>query len=130
MIKPYVLQIPILVLSFFLLSNCAESIPNQPKTYSDQIRVNQIGYYPNSVKKAVIVNADAYQEFNVVDSKNMEVVLKGNLSETIHWELAGEKVRIADFSEVHKEGEYYVLIPELGYSYPFEIKKNVLHDIF
>ncbi|MGB5435040.1 MAG: glycoside hydrolase family 9 protein [Maribacter sp.] len=130
MIKPYVLQIPILVLSFLLLSNCTKSIPDLPKTFSDQIRLNQIGYYPSAVKKAVIVNADEYQEFNVIDSKNMEVVLKGTLSETLHWELAGEKVRIADFSEVHKEGEYYVLVPEVGYSYPFEIKKKVLHDVF
>ena len=111
------------------LSSCTNSILTLPTAYSDQIRINQIGYYPIAVKKAVIVNATENDKFQVMNQKNMEIVLTGNLSDTLNWELAGEKVRIADFSELQDEGNYYILIPGLGYSFPFEIRKNVLHDV-
>ncbi|MGB5667435.1 MAG: glycoside hydrolase family 9 protein [Maribacter sp.] len=111
------------------LSSCTTTILTPPTEYSDQIRINQIGYYPIAVKKAVIVNATENDKFQVIDQKNMEVVLTGNLSDTLNWELAGEKVRIADFSELQDEGNYYILIAGLGYSFPFEIRKNVLHDV-
>ncbi len=116
--------------SMFFVLSCEESLPPMTGQFSEQIRLNQIGYYPGSEKKAVIVSPKKIDTFHVVDSTTMTVVFTGNLSPVQNWKLAGEEVRIADFSQVLDEGTYMVLVGELGYSYPFEIKKNVLREVF
>ena len=107
-----------------------EMPPSFEGVSSDAIRLNQIGYYPNSIKKAVVVDSTVRSEFKIVNKMTMETVFSGTLSETIPWELAGEKVKIADFSKVTQEGEYLIYIAGVGYSYPFEIKNNVLREVF
>ena len=105
-------------------------MPEPNGQFSDQIRLNQIGYYPKAIKKAVIVNAKNLEKFSLVNNKTLEVVYSGILSDSQHWKLAGESVQIADFSEVSDEGDYSIYINGLGYSYPFEIKKKVLRNVF
>lgn len=117
-----------LVFIFLLVTGCKESAPPINGEFSKQIRLNQIGYYPNATKIAVAVNAEE-GIFLVVKDED-EVVFTGTLSVVKNWELAGEKVRTADFSTIVEEGNYHVYIPELGYSYPFQIKKNVYHKAF
>ncbi|WP_430905413.1 glycoside hydrolase family 9 protein [Maribacter sp. 2-571] len=113
-----------------LCSSCEESLPPISDTFSEQIRLNQIGYYPAAIKKAVIVDGPETQKFMVVDSVAMNVLLTGTLSSAEDWKLAGETVRIADFTKLTTPGTYLLLVPDLGYSYPFKIKKNVLHEAF
>ena len=113
-----------------LVTGCKEKMPIDKGIYSEQIRLNQIGYYPQATKKAVIVNGNGTMDFQLVDAKTMKAVYKGELSEERSWELADEKVQIADFSDVSNEGEYLIYIERLGYSYPFKIEKNVLKDVF
>ncbi len=123
------LVVPFLVF-IFLTTSCEESLPPITEEFSEQIRLNQIGYYPNSEKKAVIVSHEKAEKFYVVDSVTMKVVLTGTLSTVQDWKLAGEQVRIADFSAVTEKGTYMILVGELGYSYPFKIEKNVLKEAF
>ncbi|NHF61116.1 cellulase [Flavobacteriaceae bacterium TP-CH-4] len=122
-------SIAVLFICVFIM-NCEESLPPITDTFSEQIRLNQIGYYPQAVKKAVVVDFEGANRFQVVDSVSMKVLMTGSLSQTKDWQLSREKVRIADFSEVTEEGTYLLLVAGLGYSYPFEIRKNVLHDVF
>jgi len=35
--------------------SCKENVPAIADTFNPQIRLNQIGYYPDAVKKAVVV---------------------------------------------------------------------------
>ncbi|EAR01059.1 glycoside hydrolase family 9 protein [Maribacter sp. HTCC2170] len=114
-----------------LCIGCAgKQFPPDDNEYSDQIRLNQIGYYPNAVKKAVIVEVKGATDFSIVDRKTMYSVFEGKLSEQISWELSGEKVQIANFSDLTKTGKYILYIDCLGYSYPFEIRNNVLDQVF
>lgn len=113
-----------------LVIGCKEKMPIDNGIYSDQIRLNQIGYYPQAIKKAVIVNGNGTIDFQLVDVKTKKAVYNGKLSEEMSWELAGEKVQIADFSSVSNEGDYLIYIKNLGYSYPFKIEKNVFKNVF
>ncbi len=113
-----------------LVIGCKEKMPIDNGIYSEQIRLNQIGYYPQATKKAVIVNGNGSVDFQLINAKTKKAVYKGELSEEMSWELAGEKVQIADFSSVSNDGEYLIYIKNLGYSYPFKIEKNVLKDVF
>ncbi|PCJ92271.1 MAG: cellulase [Flavobacteriaceae bacterium] len=111
-----------------MVMGCKESAPPFTGEFNEAIRLNQIGYYPNATKVAVAVNAE--EGIFLVVKDESDVVYTGVLSETKNWELAGEKVRTADFSEIVEEGNYHVYVPGMGYSYPFEIRKNIYREAF
>lgn len=92
-------------------------------TFSDVIRMNQIGFYPASVKQFVVADLEA-TSFSVVD-KNNKVVLKGELQENGVWEASGENILLGDFSELTAEGTYNVVIDDKLNSHSFEIKKGI-----
>jgi endoglucanase len=119
----------ILVSSTFFVA-CEESKSAKENKISENIRLNQFGYYPNAIKKVVVADSVQHQNFQLLDSKTKEVVFEGKLSEPEVWKLAGEKVQIADFSDIKTDGSYQIYVEKLGYSYPFEIKKNVLDTVF
>lgn len=124
----YFLSVILLTSTFFVA--CEESKSAKEILISDNIRLNQLGYYPNAIKKVVVADSVQYQNFQLLDSKTKEVVFEGKLSESQTWNLAGEKVQIADFSDIKTNGSYQIYIEKLGYSYPFQIKENVLDTVF
>lgn len=87
------------------------------------IRLNQMGFYPNGPKTAIILNAKG-DNFYIVKPDNTNV-FKGTLTRSFKPNLAGNYTSIADFTTFNKTGKYLVYIPGLGTSYPFEIKKAV-----
>lgn len=125
----YTYFLTLLLLNIFLMG-CENLNSPQQVQVSEKIRINQLGYYPNAIKKAVIVDEVQHQKFQLVDSKSKEVIYEGTLSEQQIWSLAMEKVQIADFSMITTEGTYQINVPNFGSSYPFKIEKNVLDTAF
>lgn len=122
------MKIPILyALAFLSLLGCEQSLPPFD-VHNPNIRINQVGYYPNGPKKAVIVGEETFSDFVIVESATSKVVHEGALSAKKNWDIAGEIVQVADFSGFSKVGEYMLYIDDLGYSYAFEIKANVLRE--
>ncbi len=115
---------------FLLLFACTDPLPPIDSSNSDQIRLNQIGYYPDAVKKAIVLDSTTTNTFKLVNTDNMREVFSGNLSAPIKWEIAGQQVQVADFSTFQEAGSYVIYIPKTGYSYPFEIKDHILEDAF
>lgn len=96
---------------------------------NENIRLNQIGYYPNGPKSAVVVNSSA-AKFSVISAKNTkDTVFSGSLKKSGVWPYSNEETSLADFSSVKKEGSYVVYVKGLGNSYPFDIKNNVNEEI-
>ena len=95
-------------------------------TLSEAIRINQIGFYPNSIKQFVLVETVG-DVFEVIDEKN-EVVYSGELNDNGIWEASGERVLLGDFSEFKNEGKYTIIVDGKLRSYPFEIKKGVYKE--
>ena len=104
-----------------LLSAC-NSNKNNAKI-SDQIRINQLGFYPSSVKQFTIVDTEA-SSFKVVDAYKNKV-FSGELADHGTWESSGEKVLMGDFSSFTAPGAYYVVVDDSIASYPFKIKKEI-----
>jgi endoglucanase len=123
-------QLLLLLAICTLIPSCKEALPEYTTTQANSIRLNQIGYYPNAPKKAIITDASATNTFYLIDQQTKEKIYEGTLSDSITWNLAGETVRVADFSEFTTKGNYSLYIENLGYSYPFEIKEAVLSDAF
>lgn len=115
----YKFIIPVVALSLF---SCGETA-----TLTADIRLNQIGYYPSGPKVAVVVNGKE-GEFFLVRSENDEKVFTGELGEAVKSPFSEKYGRVADFSVFKEPGEYKLLVPGVGYSYPFEIKENVHKD--
>lgn len=95
-------------------------------TFSQNIRLNQIGYYPNSSKYATVVDCPA-SKYHII-SETGAIIFKGKLSEESTYEFSGEKVKVADFSKFKEPGTYTISISDFGISYPFEVKSRVHND--
>lgn len=92
------------------------------------IRLNQIGFYPDAQKIAVVAD-DFNSDFLVKSVPSGEVFLRSKLSAP-HKSLFSQKVtRIADFTSVTKPGLYEIYIPGKGDSYSFEIKPAVFNNL-
>jgi len=106
----------------FLLSNCVA------QTVTENIRINQIGFFVDGIKKAVAIDF-AESKFEVWKSDQSEKVFSGNLIKKAKWESSGEdNIQIADFSSLKKEGTYIVIIGSMK-SFPFQISNTVLDEV-
>src|SRR5512139_318723 len=92
------------------------------------ILVNQIGYYPDAQKVALI--RSAAEKFEVIDAITGKSVFKGITGEPQYWSFSGDTVRAADFSALNKPGTYRVCLGESTLcSALFLIGDNIYTDI-
>jgi endoglucanase len=87
---------------------------------SPAIRLNQIGFYPASPKVAVITE-DVSGPFYISSPDLTDTVFTGKLGEPGIDAASSKITRVADFSALKDTGVFVVLVPGLGYSYPFRI---------
>ena len=95
---------------------------------SEAIRLNQVGFYPQAPKIAIVVGAPA-ECFHLVNKETGDTLFYDNLSQEKVWSPSGECVRAADFSAFHTPGRYTIEVPELGHSHAFEIRPYVHQQI-
>ncbi len=95
---------------------------------SDQIRINQLGFYPSSIKQFTIVDTKA-ASFKVVDGYKNKVY-SGELIDQGTWDASGEKVMLGDFSSFSAPGAYYIVVDDTIASFPFKIKKDLYKRAF
>ena len=102
------------------------------------IHVNQVGYAPNFVKKAVIgyyignvgeLDLSNYSTFFLVNNQD-QVVFTGNLvlKKDVGYAYSPtpyQNVLIADFSSFNQTGKYRVMVDGLGTSLPFNIHDGI-----
>jgi endoglucanase len=98
MLRRFLCHIGVLLVMSYILS--ADGFPTQ-------IRLNQVGYRPDSTKIALI-NMEGADFFEIwAEGK---VILKGPLGPEKWWQDAEEFVRWADFSALKMEGEYEIRV--------------------
>jgi len=93
----------------------------------NKIHINQLGYRPNDLKKAVIAITEPSGKdgaaFSIVRPSDKAVVYSGTAGDTIADFASADTVRVADFSSFKEEGEYVVSTASAR-SYPFIIGGN------
>ncbi len=102
---------------------------NPPKKHAEQIdaiRLNQLGYYPKSVKKFIVADTMA-SYFDVIDMVGNSQ-FRGELTDNGIWVSSCEGVLMGDFTELEKEGEYYILVDGKYRSYPTKISNNPFEE--
>ena len=110
------------ILSAFLISLTSFAQAQQP---AENIRLNQVGFYPQAEKLAVIVGEPKEGIFYLKTSDGQKTVFTGKLTASKPGEFSQKPTRIADFSAFKNNGSYVVEIPGLGTSYSFQIRKDV-----
>ncbi len=104
-------------------------IQNDPiKEKAAPIRINQLGYYTNGPKIAIISESSA-SEVKLFDAETEEVVWEGNLGTPELWPYSNELVRVADFSDFKEAGTYFILVPGEGKSIIFPIGEYIHADV-
>lgn len=92
------------------------------------IRLNQIGYRTDSIKRAVVT--DGGKIFWVVDATTGTIVYAGPVEPGSYEELAGEVVNHCDFSDLTTPGIYYLMVDINAeqLSYPFAIGDDIYDE--
>lgn len=90
---------------------------------SGNIKLNQLGFLPESAKWAV-VPAVAATSFKVINRATGAEVFSGNLGAATTWDAAEESVKLADFSSVKTLGDYLLRVEGVNDSYPFTIAND------
>ncbi|GAB4028474.1 glycoside hydrolase family 9 protein [Spirosoma gilvum] len=111
----------IVVLTILLVGNL---LSVSAQSISDSIRLNQLGFYPNAPKVAVVVG-QASGSFEITTPDGKKVVFKGVLSLPRTNAISGKKTHTANFSALKTAGTFVVNIPGLGHSTPFRIESDV-----
>ncbi len=91
------------------------------------IRLNQLGFYPDGPKIAIIL-ADKKSAF-YLESTDGKTVFTGKLSKSANPNFAGKPTYIADFGAYTQSGKYILNVPGIGNSYPFEIKPDAYQKV-
>ncbi|MGV8836214.1 glycoside hydrolase family 9 protein [Cellvibrio sp.] len=91
---------------------------------SGNIKLNQLGFLPESAKWAV-VPAGSAASFKVINTATKAEVFSGNLSAATTWSASEESVKLADFSSVKTPGDYLVRVEGANDSYTFTIASDV-----
>jgi endoglucanase len=91
------------------------------------IQLNQVGFYPGAPKIAIVTGNVPARNFFVLAGK--DTVFRGVLGEQQQSQFSSTVTRVADFTSFKKKGRYVVLVPGVEPSHPFEIKKQVHHDV-
>lgn len=99
------------------------------QTIDEHIRLNQLGFYPDAPKIAVVVNDTAATDFYVININKRDTVFSGKLSAAHHSNNSSLITRIANFSALKQPGEYIIAVPGEASSYHFSIQKNALHKV-
>ena len=97
--------------------------------YSDLIRLNQLGYFPNAKKLATVVGENKLSAFSITNLQTGEEVLKGNIGAQKHAALSGETLQQFDFTGLKKAGYYQIKLDNDLNSYPFEIGTDIYDDV-
>jgi len=95
---------------------------------SQNFRLNQIGFYPQTEKIAVIT-ANYSGEFYIKTSDKQELVYTGKVSDVQEVELSFKETCVADFSDFTQTGKFVIEIPGIGTSKPFEIKEEIYSQV-
>jgi endoglucanase len=96
-----------------------------PSGVAENIRLNQLGYYPYGPKIAIVTQSAA-SKFALLEQN--KVVFTGNLTESVNPALNGKKTLIADFTSFTKSGSYVISVDGMGSS-PFVISPSVFKNV-
>lgn len=109
-------------------SASAASVVASTPAAAANIKLNQLGFMPESAKWAVVPDGAATQ-FRIINSATGAEIFSGTLSAAARWDASDESVKLADFSSVKTPGEYVVRVDGVADSFSFVIADDVYRAV-
>ncbi|SFT53634.1 non-processive endocellulase [Algoriphagus locisalis] len=120
----------VLIISLLLFQwACKAPMVDENLPVDESIRLNQLGFYPDQKKLAVILNHEDVEDFLIWDLDSKDIAFEGKLSTTFNKTFSGTNARVADFSGFNEPGRYVFILNRVGKSYPFEIQSTINQDL-
>ena len=116
-----------LLVSITCLIGQAAFAQQMPGVDGLNIRLNQIGFYPDAPKIAIVLQSDGGSF--AIQTLTGKSAFVGQLKKSAMPTFGGVYTQIADFTSFTKPGKYKLFVKGAGYSYPFEIKTNALQSV-
>jgi len=113
---------------WFIVVLILASFSTRAQDLSLDIRLNQLGYLPNAVKVAALINTES-DSFHVMTGNLDSIVFEGELLPPVYYSSSGEYVSLANFSLLTEPGEYVIIVDDLGKSFPFEIRSDIFTEL-
>lgn len=115
-----------ILLSFFC--NC-QSIGKIDNSVFEAIRVNQVGFFPNSPKTAILEVPPPSTKFRLLDANSLQEVFSGEITGPYNSTFSEKKTWKADFSRFEKPGKYILAFEGLGVSNPIQISTSIYENL-
>lgn len=117
-----------LVYGLFAKSQAQSVVNIDSKT---KLAVNQVGYYPNGFKLALLINSTGAttNQVEVVNFRTKRTAFVTEIGNKRKDAASQDIVQTIDFTSFNKEGKYYLKYGNIE-SYPFEIGKDIYQDAF
>ncbi|HEY9667838.1 MAG TPA: glycoside hydrolase family 9 protein [Coleofasciculaceae cyanobacterium] len=98
---------------------------------TSRIVVNQVGYYPNQPKTALLINLTnpPTGKVQLVNFRTKRTVFETEIETPKEDAESKDIIQTIDFSKFNKEGSYYLKSGEIK-SYPFQIGKKIYREAF
>jgi endoglucanase len=94
-----------------------------------RIKLNQLGFYPNAPKIAVVTGEVTTTNFYITSTNLRDTVFTGTLGEEKQSAYSSTKTKKADFSLFTKKGSFVIFIPGVGHSYVFQISESAVKEV-
>lgn len=112
-----------------LLLSITQQLTSASQKLTDQIKINQVGYYPTSSKIAIITGKVAPYSFCVVTADGKDTVYEGSLDKEMKSAYSTTITRVADFSLFKDTGDFILRVQGLKQSFPFTIRTDVYSEV-
>jgi len=121
------LSIILSIVSVFFLPSCTLNLNAEPEIY---IRFNQLGYFPNDIKKAVILSYNKLEgkSIHIINNKSKRKIFTATFENNLGAYGNFPFTYTIDFSSVNSMGEYYFKYARQS-SYSFRIGENIYNGL-
>ncbi|MCF6306362.1 MAG: glycoside hydrolase family 9 protein [Flavobacteriaceae bacterium] len=114
----------IIIKYFYILGSFFFVIPYSYSQLSEDIRLNQGGYFEQG-KKIISVKTDTGGVFYIKSPDLSSTYYSGTFSSPNYWEFSGENIATIDITAFNTLGEFVIQIPAIGYSHIFNINQLI-----
>lgn len=114
------------ILMLFVLSF---QLTATPQRLSDQIRLNQVGYYPNSTKIAIVTGKMPAYSFAVVSADGKDTLFEGLTGRQLKSAYSSTITRIVDFTPFTDTGDFMLRVTGVKHPFPFKIRNEAYNDL-
>jgi endoglucanase len=116
--------------TFLLFVLIAQQLVLFSQKQTDQIKINQVGYYPNSSKIAIVTGKVGRDVFYIVTADGKDTVYEGTIDDReMKSAYSSTTTRLVDFSSFNKNGDFILRIRGVKQSFPFRISNDVYRGI-